>query len=338
MYYSIKHTIKKYYMVNKGDRVLVCVSGGPDSVFLLRALDSLKRELGIRLFVANLDHGLRGSASKKDSDFVRRLASKMKLPIFHEKLSFGKFKNKKLSTEENLRGARYEFFKEAAKKLNTNVIATGHTLDDNAETLLMRIIKGTSLKGLAGIPPVRTLGRFKVVRPLIETEKKDILKFLKAKKITFRTDRTNLDENFFRNKTRKKLLPYLSKYNPRIKFTLVNMAEGLREDLDYLNTHLDKSKKGTIKGGRKSIFINLRDLVVQPKTLQREIMRDALTKSGANIKKLGYRHWKELREFLKFKRKGQSIDLPGDIRITRSDNTISLKRRNLKKRPLKKLH
>lgn len=315
---------------------MACVSGGPDSVFLLHALNHLKSDLGVTLTVANLDHGVRGEASEKDSDFVRKTAERLGLEYFHESIKQGEAVNKKLSKEENLREARYSFYKKAAKKLKANIVATGHMLDDNAETIVMRIVKGTSLKGLSGIPPVRIDGNMKIIRPLIETEKNDILDFLKKHNIPYRVDHTNTDEAFLRNRVRRKLLPYLSQYNPRIKFALTNMAESLRDDLEFMETEM--SLKGDIVKEKKSLFfINLKDLVVQPKALQRQILKDALTKSGANIKKLGFRHWKDMREFLKFNRKGQAIDLPGDIRITREQDRIVFSARRPKKRKIKAL-
>jgi len=315
-------------MLQKGDRVLVCVSGGPDSIFLLYALNYLKRDLGIRLFVANLDHGIRGKRSKIDSAFVKKLSRNLSLDCFYKKLDTRKYMNKKLSIEENLRLARYEFFKDAAKKLKTNVIATGHTLDDNAETVLMRIIKGTSLKGLAGIPPTRSEYHLKIIRPLLEIEKTDILDFLEENNIDYRLDHTNSDESFLRNRVRRKLLPYMSGYNPKIKIALANMAESLREDLEFIKSEL-LSKRDIVKR-KKLISIDLKDIVVQPRALQREILGDALTKSGANIKKLSFSHWKDMNNFLKFKRKGQALDLPGNVRIIREDKRIIFKHKKFK--------
>lgn len=317
-------------MLKKGDRVLVCVSGGPDSIFLLNALDHLKKELGLTLVVANLDHGVRGTLSRKDSDFVRGICSDLGLICFHKRLKPGRRINKKLSREENLREARYNFFKDAAAELGANVMATGHTLDDNAETILMRIIRGSSAKGLAGIPPVRSNRSQKLIRPLIEIEKQEVLDFLKKEDIDYRIDHTNKDEAFLRNRIRKKLFPCLASYNPNVKFALINMAESLREDLEFMEEQR-RLKKEIIKG-RKPIYINLKDLVVQPRALQREIIKDALERSGANIKKLTYRHWKEVSNLLRFKRKGKALDMPGDIRIVREESRVVFKRRNYKTR------
>jgi len=327
LYKKVLGTIKRYDMLKKGDRVLVGVSGGPDSVFLLDALYNLKNKLDIDIFVANLNHAVRGKFSAKDSNFVKRRAAEFKLQYVQHKLRpIKKGPSLKLSMEEALREKRYEFFKEAAKKVRANVIATGHTLDDQAETVLMRTIKGSTIKGLTGIPPVRRNGTLNIIRPLIELEKKAIINFLVKNKIPYRLDHTNLEEDFFRNKVRRKIMPYLERFNPRIKRSLSLMAESLREDRDFIEEER-KKRKGYLNKNGKCVSIKLKDIVIQPKALQREILRDALMKSGANIKKLTFRHWKDMDEFLKYKRKGQSLDMPGGVSLKRYEKEILFKKR-----------
>ena len=142
-------TIRNYEMLKPGDTVLVAVSGGPDSIFLLQALAHLKNKLKLNnLVVCNLDHGIRGKESSQDSLFVKKITEYSDLGYIHKKIDLSKNRSKGLSTEETAREERYKFFKEAAKAVKAGVIATGHTLDDQAETILMRIIKGASLKGV----------------------------------------------------------------------------------------------------------------------------------------------------------------------------------------------
>ncbi len=307
-------------MLEKGDRVLVCISGGPDSCFLLEALLRLKDEFNIKLFIANLDHGIRGRESYEDSLFVKRLSKKYKIRLFFKKLNFKK--DKKLSIEETARRVRYNFFNSAAERHRINKIATAHTVDDLAETVLMRIIKGTSLKGVIGIPPKRaSAGEIEYIRPLIEVEKKDILKSLKEHKIIYRIDRTNLETKFFRNAVRNRIIPYLSRYNPRLKRALVNLAENLREDKEFIESQKNKIS-GLIHQKGQNVSLRLKDIAIQPKAIQKEIARDALIKVGSNIKKLTFRHWKEIHFLIKLKPSGKSLDLPGGIRLTKNSGSL----------------
>jgi len=314
-------------MLEKGDRVLVGVSGGPDSIFLLDALLYLKKRLGIGVYIANMDHGIRGKASAADSRFVMNKAKKLKIRCFHDKINLKKpGLAGNLSTEEVLRHRRYKFFIKSAKSIRAKIIATGHTLDDQAETVLMRVIKGSTIKGLTGIPPKGEHGGIRVVRPLIEIEKSRIVDFLDENSIRYRLDRTNTEERFLRNAIRKRILPFLEKYNPRLKRSLALMSESLREDRQFIE---DRKRLETIKTKKngKRLSIALKDIVVQPKALRREIVRDALANSGGNIKKLTFRHWQDVDTFLKHKRNGQSIDLPGGVMIKRDNLRITFEKR-----------
>lgn len=320
-------TIRNYDMLKPGDTVLVAVSGGPDSIFLLQALNHLKNKLKLkRLVVCNLDHGLRGRESVEDSSFVKNIAEDLGLGFIHKRIDLSKKKTKGLSTEEIARKERYDFFADAARTAKANVIATGHTLDDQAETILMRLIKGASLKGIIGISPVRVEDNFRIIRPLFELEKKEIEGYLDERGEPYRIDSTNLESVYFRNVVRKEILPFLEKYNPRLKRVLCNLAEHLREDFEFI-----KEAKGamrhTIGICGNVVEIKLKDLAVQPRALQKEILRDALDKVGGEIKRLTFRHWKEMEQFIHHKRKGSSIDLPGDIRITRTAASIAFQRR-----------
>ncbi len=320
-------TIRNYEMLKAGDTVLVAVSGGSDSVFLLSALSRLKTKLKLKkLVVCNLDHGIRGSESRADSSFVKKMAKEMNLEFIHKRIDLLKKRSKDLSTEEIAREERYKFFNEAAKAANADVIATGHTLDDQAETVLMRIIKGASLKGLVGISPVREEDSLKIIRPLFELEKSEIERYLGESDREYRIDSTNAEPIYFRNIVRKDIIPYLEKYNPRVKRALFSLAEHLREDFEFINEaksaigHFAQSSGGSLE-------IKLKDLTIQPRALQKEIVRDALDKCGGEVKRLNFRHWKEMEQFIKHKRKGNSIDLPGDIRVTRTASSIVFRSR-----------
>jgi tRNA(Ile)-lysidine synthase len=329
---KIKDTLRHYGMIKKGDRILVAVSGGADSVCLFKALLMLKSELGVELVVANMDHCLRGTESKSDSGFVRLLAKREGTDLFYKKVDVRSGGKKGISTEERAREKRYAFLKKAAAEKSCSVIATGHTMDDQAETVLMRVLKGSSLAGVAGIPPTREEGRFKVVRPLIRTERKEIESFLKRNGASFVSDSSNKEQKYLRNKVRLKILPYLEKENPRLKRTLTNLADSVREDLVLLNAN-KKTAKGTVilpAGAPRKI--KTADIIMQPKSTRKDLFKGLFKNAGGNVKKLNYRHWMEMDQFLRTAQKKKSLDFPGDVRVTKTrDELVFAKRPKLKK-------
>jgi tRNA(Ile)-lysidine synthase len=320
--HKILDTISRYGMLGKGDRALVGVSGGPDSVFLVHALNDLKRRLGITLCAAHLNHGTRGKESERDAQFVRKLARSLRIKLYYGKLTPLTGVGSKFSPEERLREKRYVFFEKAASAMKCRIVATAHTLDDQAETVLMRIIKGAALRGIVGIHPARVTKNIKFIRPLIEIEKKDIHLFLKNKKIPFRVDRTNSENRFLRNRIRNRVLPYLSKINPRLKRSLSNLAESLRQDFEFIEEEIKKIKP-SIKAKKKSLrYVLLRDILLQPKALQKEIVREAFKETGGNIKKLTFRHWRDVDSLIRKKEIGKSLDLPGRVKMRKTRDRI----------------
>jgi tRNA(Ile)-lysidine synthase len=323
----ILKTIRNYDMVRPGDTILAAVSGGPDSIFLLHILVNLKRKLKLKgIIVANLDHGLRAKESRDDSRFVKEYSAKLGLKFMHKKVNLKSSKSNGLSTEERARLAGYKFFNEAAKASGANVIAMGHTLDDQAETVVMRLIKGASLKGMAGVSPTRYEGKFKVIRPLIELEKSEILSYLDNHKIGYRIDSSNAELVYFRNIVRHEIMPFLAKYNPKLKRVLFNLSEHLREDFEFISREKERVQKEIVRSNAHSVEISLKDIVVQPTAIQKEILRDSLEKCGGEVKKLSFRHWKEVESLLKYGRKGNSVDLPGSIRAHRTSSLLVFSR------------
>ncbi len=320
-------TIRNYEMLKSGDTVLAAVSGGSDSLFLLLALNHLKAKLKLKkIIVCNLDHGLRGKESREDSLFVKKTAEDLNLGFIHKRINLSAKKSRDLSTEERAREERYKFFINAAKAVKANVIATGHTLDDQAETILMRLIKGASMKGIVGISPVRGEGAARIIRPLFELEKSEIEKYLDDRGVAYKIDSTNLKPVYFRNVVRIEIMPFLEKYNPRFKRVLCSLAEHLREDFEFIR-EAKSVIKNKISHSKGALEIRLKDLVIQPRALQKEILRDSLDRIGGEVKRLTFRHWKDMEQLIRHKRKGSSIDLPGDIRITRTATALVFKKR-----------
>lgn len=320
---QVLKSVRNYELLSPGEAVTVACSGGPDSVFLLHALNRLSKKLKLKeVSVCTLDHGLRGRESAEDVLFVSRLARSLGLRCAEKKVDVMASKAKDLSTEEAAREARYGFFREAASGLSADVVATGHTLDDQAETVLMRILKGASLKGLVGISPVRKYGSMKIIRPILELEKSEIANYLKAEGIGYRVDSTNSEPLYFRNIVRSEILPFLERYNPRVKRSLFNMAEHLREDFEFIEVSRSGASGMISDNHDGSIGLRLKDLVVQARTIQKEILRDCLERAGGDVKKLSFRHWKELESLVNRKSKGSAVHLPGGISVSRSESAI----------------
>ncbi|MDH5174954.1 MAG: tRNA lysidine(34) synthetase TilS, partial [Elusimicrobiota bacterium] len=212
---KVKKTIEKYGMFSPGDRILVAVSGGPDSVCLLHILDRFRKEMGLSLHVAHVNHGIRKRESKREEKFVTHLAGRMGLPITVKSLDVPSYaRKKKLTVEEAARDMRYSVWERLAGKLNAKKIALGHTASDQVETVLMHLLRGSGPQGLSGIPPLRKLGSAVIVRPLIKISRDEILGYLKQNNLKFCLDSSNRKTEYFRNKIRLKLLPLLRKnYN-----------------------------------------------------------------------------------------------------------------------------
>jgi tRNA(Ile)-lysidine synthase len=227
-------TIQQYQMVKQGDHIIVGVSGGADSVTLLAILHALKDRWNLKLTVAHLDHGLRGEASRKEAEFVHNMAEAMGLPCVSEERDVLSHKKKTgLSLQDAARDIRYAFFMDVCNRLHAQKVALGHHADDQAETLLIWLIRGTTPAGLAGIPPVRN-GIF--IRPLITVCRSEIESYLKERKICYIPDNSADEPQYLRNKIRHQLIPLLTQeYNPKIIKNLVQLSDVFRKDNEILD-------------------------------------------------------------------------------------------------------
>lgn len=312
---QIENTIKKYGLLDTNDRILVGVSGGPDSVALLYVLNRLKKKLRIKLYIAHLDHMLRPD-SAKDREFVEGLARRMKLPVTCAQTDVKKVPRRG-STEEAARNARLNFLRAIAKKIKADKIALGHNLDDQAETVLMRVIRGTGLQGLSGILPKKTLHGITVVRPLIKTPRRDIEAFLKKRKIRVCRDITNLDEAYFRNKIRRRLIPLLETgYNKNIRETLANLAESSAEDYDYLS-----------RASERAFTLKLDKLKRLHPAIRRMVLRSAITSTKAHMRRIAFKHMQELEDLIDNRPVNSIVDLPEGISAVKTKTFLKFVKR-----------
>jgi len=316
----VREAIKKYNLIKKGDKVVVAVSGGPDSLALLYLLKDLSRELKITLHIAHLDHMLRRD-SRLDRKFVEGLAKRLKIPITAAGINVRELA-KKGSLEEIARNARLGFLFKVAKDVKAAKIALGHNLDDQAETVLMRILRGAGLYGLSGILPKRNIAGFSVIRPLIEVRRKGIEAFLKRRRIKPRIDASNSKDLYFRNRLRNGLIPLLEKeYNKNIKEVLSNMAESLAYDYDYLNRIAFLALK------RLGIRINLKKFLKLHPAIQRLVLRLNIARLQGDTRRLTFQHIRELEDLILNRPINSIVDLPKGISVIKKKKQLCFYRR-----------
>ena len=235
---KILKTIKKYNLISNGDKIVVAVSGGPDSMCLLNILKNLRQKFNIELFVAHINHMIREEADS-ETEYVKNYCEKNNIKCFIKRANVLEMaKEQKKGTEEMGRIVRYDFFEYVANEVSADKIAIAHTENDNAETILMNLMRGASLEGLKGIEPIRG----KYIRPLIECNREEIEKYCEINKLDPKFDKTNNDNTYTRNKIRNLLIPYIKKeFNPNIIETLNRLAVLARQDATYFNKIVKES-------------------------------------------------------------------------------------------------
>ena len=236
---ALQKTIAAHQMSAPGETVLVGVSGGADSVCLLHALKTLQKELEIHLAAAHLNHGIRGEEADRDAAFVKNLCETWQIPYYERKEDIPALaKAMEVSEETAGRLARYQFFQELCREKGFDRIATAHNRDDQAETVLMRVIRGTGMEGLSGIRYVRQDG---VIRPLLDVERTQIEGYCQENNLTYCTDSTNQEDTYTRNRIRHRLLPLLkAEFNPNITGALAALAQNMAEDGDFLKGYANR--------------------------------------------------------------------------------------------------
>lgn len=317
---AFKEFIVKHSLLKPKEKLLVGVSGGPDSVCLLYLLNGIKNDLSLKIYVAHLDHKLRPD-SAADRVFVEKLARKLGLKVFCAGINLNKLK-KNTSIEEMARNARLSFLFKIAKKLRVTKIALGHNFDDQAETILMRIIRGTGMFGLSGILPSRKFGNFTIIRPLLGIRRSQIEMFLKRRKIRYRLDESNFRDIYMRNKLRNKLLPFLEKgYNPNIKEVLANMAESISYDYDFL------LEKANILNMRMKKKISLKGFSGLHPAMRRLILRMRLAQLQGNMRRINYRHILEIEDMLFNRPTNSIVHLPKGVFARKTKTALIISRK-----------
>ena len=317
---KFRETIKKYGLIQHRDKILVAVSGGPDSLALLLHLSCLRAKLGLILHIAHVDHMLRRDSSL-DAFFVERWGKRLNIPVSIVQLN-PNLSQSKGSLEEVYRQARLDFFIRVAKKIKADKIALGHNLDDQAETVLMRILRGTGLSGLSGISVKRKIHGVIFIRPLLETTRREIDKFLKNKGIKPRLDSTNRQDLFLRNKIRHNLIPLLKKeYNKNIVEVLANLAETVSYDYEYL----DQVARHKVKGSNS--LLNLRKIMFLHPAILRLKIRQSIACLQGDTRRISFVHIQEIEDLLKARPDKSIVDLPKGISVQKTRKCLRFYKR-----------
>lgn len=240
-------TIEKERMLGRTNRILVGLSGGPDSVCLLSILNKLKERYKIKLFAFHLNHKLRAKEADGDAKFVRNLCRKLKIPCRIETFDIRNYAKKNhLSLETAAREIRYRLLEKERQRTKSQRIALGHNLNDNAETVLLNLIRGTGTSGLSGIPPIRA----RIIRPLIETTREAIIQYLNSEGIAYRLDSSNRNLRYRRNFIRLKIVPLLKRLNPQFTEAVFRTAQVLRAEDSFLQ---ELAKKAVLKAQKSKV-------------------------------------------------------------------------------------
>ena len=276
----VKNNIVENSLVKKGDKIVVAVSGGPDSMCLIDTLYRLKDELEFSILVAHVNHGIR-IESDLEKEYVEKYCKERNIPFFYLKVDVPKLsKEKKISEETCGRMVRYDFFEKVRLENNADLIAVAHNLNDNIETILLNQIRGCGLKGLIGMD-------FKfnnIIRPLLTIEKKDILVYNNELELHPCFDKTNEEDIYLRNKIRLQLIPYLKELNPNFVTNISRMRNILKEDNDFIEEYTNiVFDKVIIKIDNSKIVFDFSKFMNEHKSIQKRIIRKIIEKKISNL-------------------------------------------------------
>jgi tRNA(Ile)-lysidine synthase len=317
----VTQAVRRKKLLRPGDRVLVAVSGGPDSVCLLAALHEMgERGLlpGSDLRIAHVNYGLRGDESEKDEAFVRELGARLKVPVSCERVRLTPRSGGTLQIRA--RDARYAFFARMLREHGLTAVATGHTADDQAETVLLWLLRGSGTGGLAGIPETRE-GR--IIRPLLGVTRQQILDYLASRGLHYRSDVSNETPMYRRNRVRHEVLPVLRALNPRIVEALARGADVLAADaalLDEIERERWRAVATEASSGR--VVLDGDRLGAEPLGLQRRLVRRALATVRGSSAGLTFRHVSDILERVVEGSHGTGLNLPGGVRVARDRHLV----------------
>ena len=320
----VRDFIQQHKLISPRERIVVAVSGGADSVCLLHMLARCQAELDIKLYVAHLNHQLRGAESEADAKYVADLAARLDVPITVGKRDVAAYKAERgCSIEEAARELRYDFLANVANDVGADRVAIGHTRDDRVETILMHILRGTGTSGLRGLEPSSPVP-FKsgqpsaisyqplAIRPLLGVTREETMNYCQEHQLAPRIDSSNLSLSFFRNRCRLELLPLLREYNPNVDQALLRLAEIANDDISFIEQQALQLWDEVANGEDGVIYLDKKKTTVLPLALQRQLIRLALARILGNTRDIEANHIEAIRALLS-KPVGKRISLPHNI-------------------------
>lgn len=304
----VQQTLQDLQMVNSGQTVLVAVSGGADSVAMLHALHQLRERWAIHLIMAHLNHGMRPSAAA-DASFVEAMGRDLQIPCICETIAVPAYQRRhKLSPEDAARRVRYAFLRATAQRQGAERIAVGHTADDQAETVLLRLLRGAGLRGLGGIPPIHG----PIIRPLIRVHRQAVMGFLQAHRIRFRDDPSNQERRYVRNRIRLDLIPQLQQgYNPQLVDALCTTAQLLAADEAALQAVAhERLRAACVQNMPGQVHLRVEGLKGLPIALQRRVLREALREAIGTLQGLKAAHITAIHRLMQTQAGSKGLALP----------------------------
>jgi len=304
----VKNLIKRQELISVGDRVVVAVSGGPDSVVLLHLLDRLRCDINFSIHVAHLDHMFRGEQSRQDAEFVCRLAASMGLDHTVKAIDVPGFRGREKisSAQEAARIVRYAFLKKTAERVGANSIAVAHNADDQAETVLQNFIRGAGAEGLRGMAYKSGM----IIRPLLDVPRSEIEKYSALQDLTFRMDASNESMYYTRNRIRHCLLPVLESFNPAIREAIHKASHLLAVDDDYLDALALKAYDKLQNVNKEAVSFSDKALAGLHSSLRRRVLRLAIQRIKGDLRDITLAHMEAVEALLE-KNVGSAVDLPG---------------------------
>ena len=329
----VQQFVFRHDLFASGESIVVGVSGGPDSLCLLHVLHQLQPQMGLRLHVAHLNHGLRGGDGDEDAAFVSTIAAAWGLDCTVDRVDVSVLTPRTgVAVEETARQVRYGFLAAVARRIGAVTIAVGHNADDQTETVLMHWLRGAGLAGLRGMLPATPLDSLRLtpplpdgqdidglclVRPLLEVARRDIEAYCSEHALQPRFDRSNLDTTFYRNRLRHELLPVLETYNPKARDVLRRSATIIADDHALLQEHLQRAWRDTVVSeGTQAVEFSLKCWRALPRSLQRATLREAVRRLRRSLRDINWVHIEDALWLAREKSTGAQATLPLGLMLT----------------------